>query len=151
MTLRVCASLREQVHAAAEEAFPDEACGLLLGPVPDGFERPGRVLSIDEARALPNGWEAGAKTNRYTLDSKALADLEKSLSGSGRAVVGVYHSHPDAPAWPSPFDLERAWPCYSYWIVGVRSGKAAESRSWMRSEDGSNFIEEPIVEGEKRP
>ena len=145
MTLRVTGILRDQVLRAAEAAYPEEACGLLLGRVPDAFEKPGRLLEVDEARALSNGWETGPRTNRYALDPKALADLERSLSGSGRAVVGVYHSHPDAPAWPSPFDLERAWPCYSYWIVSVRAGNAAGSRSWVRSEDGENFIEEPIL------
>jgi len=44
----------------------------------------------------------------------------------------------------SPFDLERAWPCYSYWIVCVREGRTAGSRSWMRSEDGKSFSEEDI-------
>ncbi len=146
MSLRLAANLREQILKAAEKAYPEEACGLLLGAVPGNFEAPGRELRIDEARPLANGWEAGAKTNRYALDAKALAHIERSLSGTGRAVVGVYHSHPDAPAWPSPFDLERAWPCYSYLIVGVRGGRAAEARSWMRSEDGRNFNEEPVQE-----
>lgn len=146
MSLKVPKAVAAQVAAAAEKAYPEECCGLLIGPLPDSFEKTGREVRVEEARALPNGWESQAKTHRYQIDPKLYAQVEKELSGTGRAVVGFYHSHPGVPAWPSPFDLERAWPCYSYWILSVREGKAAGSRSWMRSDDGRNFLEEEIVQ-----
>lgn len=145
MTLKVSKALLERVHAESEKSFPEEACGLLIGKIPDNFEKPGRPLGADEARPLPNGWESAARTHRYQIDPKLLIRIERELEGTGRGVVGFYHSHPSVPAWPSPFDLERAWPCYSYWIVCVREGKAAGSRSWVRSEDGNSFIEEDVV------
>lgn len=153
MTLSLTPALRRRVEEAAEAAFPEECCGFLLGRVPPGFDGPARRLVVDDVRALPNGWEAGAltKTTRYQIDPKLFMKMEKELEGTGRAIVGLYHSHPSVPAWPSPFDLERAWPCYSYWIVCVREGRAKESRSWVRSEDGNTFIEEPIVVEENRP
>lgn len=146
MTLALTPELKRRVEEAAEKAFPEECCGFLIGALPPGFERPGRRVVVDEARALPNGWEAGAltKTTRYQIDPKAFLSVERELEGTGKAVVGLYHSHPGVPAWPSPFDLERAWPCYSYWIVCVREGRARESRSWQRSDDGASFLEEPI-------
>lgn len=147
MSLKVSAALLAQVRAAAEKAFPEECCGFLIGPVPDGFERGGRAVVVEEARPLPNGWESAARTHRYQIDPRVFAKVESELTGTGKAIVGLYHSHPSVPAWPSPFDLERAWPCYSYWIVCVREGRAAESRSWMRSEDGTSFIEEEFIVG----
>jgi proteasome lid subunit RPN8/RPN11 len=148
VSLSVPAKIMAQARAAAEAAFPEECCGLLIGPLPEQFAVQGRRVVVDEARPLPNGWEAAAqtKTTRYQIDPKTLAKVELELSGTGRGIVGFYHSHPSVPAWPSPFDLERAWPCYSYWIVCVREGTARESRSWMRSEDGDSFTEEPIEE-----
>jgi proteasome lid subunit RPN8/RPN11 len=148
LTLSVSAAVRAQVEKAACAAYPEEACGLLVGPVPADFARMDRLLRVTEARPLPNGWEAAARGRRYELDPRALMKAEASLAGEGLGIVGIYHSHPDVPAWPSPFDLERAWPCYSYWIVCVRAGLAAGSRSWIRSEDGRHFVEEPIVEEE---
>lgn len=145
MTLKVARALEEAVVQACETAYPNEGCGLLIGPVPADFDAPGRAVRVDEARPLPNGWDASAKTNRYLIDPLLLARTERELSGSGRGVVGFFHSHPDAPAWPSPFDLERAWPCASYWIVRVNAGKAADSRSWQRTEDGRSFVEEPLL------
>lgn len=144
MSLHVPAAIQAQVEAAAEKAFPEECCGFLIGPIPEGFEKPQRAVRVREARPLPNGWESSARTHRYQIDPRLFSKVESELSGTGLGIVGLYHSHPSVPAWPSPFDLERAWPCYSYWIVCVREGKAAGSRSWVRSTDGENFIEEAI-------
>lgn len=146
--IKVPRKIVEQVRAAAEAAFPEECCGFLIGPVPDGFERLERTVVVEEARALPNGWESAARTHRYQIDPRLFAKVEAGLSGTGRGIIGLYHSHPGVPAWPSPFDLERAWPCYSYWIVCVREGKARDSRSWVRTEDGRSFIEEEFTEVE---
>ncbi|HXT01215.1 MAG TPA: M67 family metallopeptidase [Elusimicrobiota bacterium] len=146
MSLKVKAGLKDLVKATCEKAYPEEGCGLLLGPVPDDFDKQGRVVVADEARPLPNGWDSSSKTNRYLIDPRMLAKVEAELSGSGRAVVGFFHSHPNHPAWPSPFDLMMAWPCLSYWIVRVQDGKLSDSRSWQRTEDSRSFIEEEILE-----
>jgi proteasome lid subunit RPN8/RPN11 len=143
--LKAPRALAAAVADACEKAYPEEGCGLLLGPVPDGFDGLGRDVRVDEVRPLPNGWDASAKTNRYLIDPRLLAKVEGELSGSGRGVIGFYHSHPNHPAWPSPFDLMMAWPCLSYWIVRVDGGKTADSRSWQRTEDGRSFVEEPVV------
>ena len=145
MSLQIDRALEQIVVEACEKAYPDEGCGLLIGPVPDAFDKPGRAVVANEARPLPNGWDSSAKTNRYLIDPRALAKIEAELSGSGRGVVGFFHSHPNAPAWPSPFDLMMAWPCLSYWIVRVEQGKIADSRSWQRTEDGRSFVEEEII------
>jgi proteasome lid subunit RPN8/RPN11 len=145
VSLRVDRALEEIVVSACQKAYPDEGCGLLIGPVPDDFDKPGRAVVADQARPLPNGWDASAKTNRYLIDPRMLAKVEEELSGSGRGVVGFFHSHPDAPAWPSPFDLMMAWPCLSYWILRVEKGKVSDSRSWQRTEDSRSFIEEEIL------
>jgi proteasome lid subunit RPN8/RPN11 len=145
MSLRLSPALLKEVEARAEAAFPEECCGFVIGPPPDDFDKPGRAVVATETRALPNGWEAGARTHRYQIDPKIYAKTEAELADRGLAVVGFYHSHPSVPAWPSPFDLERAWPCCSYWIVRVDEGKAKDSRSWMRSEDGRSFTEEEII------
>lgn len=145
MSLRVTRALEQIVVETCEKAYPEEGCGLLIGPVPDGFDAPGREVLVDDARPAPNSWGESSKANRCLIDPRLLAKVEAELSGTGRGVVGFFHSHPDAPAWPSPFDLAGAWPCISYWIVRVDGGKAADSRSWQRTEDGRSFVEEEIV------
>jgi proteasome lid subunit RPN8/RPN11 len=146
MSLSVGRAAAALAVETCERAFPEEGCGLLIGPVPDGFDRPGRAVTVDEARALPNGWDASSKTTRYLLDPRTLAKIEAELEGTGRGIVGFFHSHPQVPAWPSPFDLGMSLPCCSYWILRVQDGKAVESRSWQRSEDGRSFVEEQILQ-----
>ena len=145
MSLHLNGAIESVAVQTCQKAFPEEGCGLLIGPIPDDFDKPGRALRVDEARPLPNGWDTSAKTNRYLIDPKILAKTESELTGTGRGVVGFFHSHPHVPAWPSPFDLTMAMPCCSYWILQVRDGTVVDSRSWQRTEDGRSFIEEDIV------
>ncbi len=144
MSLRLNRAVEEIAAATCLKAFPEEGCGLLIGPIPGDFDRMGREVEVDEARPLPNGWDASPKTNKYLIDPKTLAKVEAELSGTGRGVVGFFHSHPTVPAWPSPFDLTMAMPCCSYWILQVRDSKVVDSRSWQRTEDGRSFVEEEI-------
>lgn len=64
--------------------------------------------------------------------------------GLGLDIVGIYHSHPNAPAAPSQFDLDHAWPVYSYVIVSVTKEGAGPLRSWELREDQSGFDPEHI-------
>ncbi len=49
---------------------------------------------------------------------------EREARARGLDVVGIYHSHPDCPAVPSQFDLDHAWPVYSYIIVTATAAGA---------------------------
>ena len=59
-------------------------------------------------------------------------------------VVGFYHSHPDHPAVPSAYDLQHAWPLYSYIVVAVKAGRAGDLRSWEMEPDRTKFTEEEV-------
>jgi len=59
-------------------------------------------------------------------------------------VLGYYHSHPDHLAAPSAFDTEHAWPWYSYIIVRVDRGRAAELASWVLEDDRSAMSSESL-------
>ena len=141
MILRLRPEDLAAVAAHGARAYPEECCGLLAGPVGDDFGSPGAVLAPSEVLPLDNAWEGKARANRFRFDGLALARAERALEARGLGILGVYHSHPDAPAWPSPFDLENAWPSYAYLIVSVRGGKAGEARAWLLSEDRRSFLE----------
>jgi len=69
---------------------------------------------------------------------------ERSAQAKGLDVIGFYHSHPDHPAVPSQYDLDHAWPLYSYIVVSVKAGAAQDLRSWEMEADRSRFTEEEI-------
>jgi proteasome lid subunit RPN8/RPN11 len=71
---------------------------------------------------------------------------ERAAMQKGLDVVGFYHSHPDEAAVPSGYDLDHAWPIYSYIIVSVGEGNARDLRSWEMEGDRSKFNPEEIEE-----
>jgi proteasome lid subunit RPN8/RPN11 len=73
--------------------------------------------------------------HRYLISPDDLRRITAELSQSGLDVLGFYHSHPDHPAAPSAFDIEHAWPWYSYLIVRVDRGRAGEVTSWELDDD----------------
>jgi proteasome lid subunit RPN8/RPN11 len=60
-------------------------------------------------------------------------------------LLGFYHSHPDHPARPSQYDLDHAWPSFSYIIVAVRAGTPEDMTSWQLREDRSAFDQEQLT------
>jgi len=72
---------------------------------------------------------------------------EKRASALGAELLGFYHSHPDHPARPSQYDLDHAWPFFSYIIVSVRDGVSEDMTSWRLREDRSAFDPEELHVG----
>lgn len=140
--IRLADGIVEHVERHGEADYPHEACGLLLGALDDdGAKR------VDEALALANAREEGARHHRFVIRPEDLVRAERAARARGRDIVGIYHSHPDHPDEPSRYDLEHAWPVYSYVIVSVRAGRAASLRSWELASDRLRFEPEPIVKG----
>ena len=77
---------------------------------------------VREAFALPNTTEEGPAP---ALSGQAgrLSRRRKARAGSRARLLGFYHSHPDHPAKPSQYDLDHAWPSFSYVIVSVMAGR----------------------------
>ncbi len=101
--------LRELV-AAAEAAYPEEACGLLVGVAE--ASRQWRV-----ARVAPSPNLAADQHHRFEIDPKLRLDLHRTLRGGPHRVIGLYHSHPDESARPSAADLEQAWEPELVWVI----------------------------------
>jgi len=131
-----------EIRAHGEADYPYECCGLLIGR----FESDGRKTVI-ETYAISNAREEEAKRNRFLIRPEELMRGERYARERGLDVVGFYHSHPDHPARPSQYDLEHAWPTYSYIIVSVREGRAEDLFSWEMEADRSRFNSEEILEG----
>lgn len=135
--LEIDGELRAAVREHAESAYPDECCGV-LGGVHDGGARKTvrRVVPLVNAQAV--------RVQRYLIDPDAYREAASSLGAEGLDIVGVYHSHPDAPARPSAFDLAHAWPWLSYVIVGVERGRATSLTSWLLDDDRRAFGREQL-------
>lgn len=105
-----------------EAAYPDEGCGVLVG------REEGGARVVGEAVGAPNEW--GGRDDRYAVDPDLVRDLMVREEEGGPAVLGFYHSHPDAEPVPSATDRELGWPWYHYLIVPVAGGVAGRPRLW---------------------
>jgi proteasome lid subunit RPN8/RPN11 len=122
------------IAAHGRETYPNECCGALIG----------RDEKATETLALPNTTEEGPR-RRFLVRPDDYRAAEARAADVGGDLLGFYHSHPDHPAQPSQYDLDHAWPFFSYVIVAVRNGADEDVRSWRLREDRSAFDEEPIV------
>jgi proteasome lid subunit RPN8/RPN11 len=132
------AETEERIRQEGEKAYPNECCGFLLGLTAEGDRRADLVLTVENAR------EAGEQYHRFVITPEDFMRAEKEALKQNREIFGIYHSHPDHPARPSDYDREYALPFYSYVILAVTAGKAAELTSWELSGDRNQFLEEEI-------
>jgi proteasome lid subunit RPN8/RPN11 len=123
-------------HAAS--AYPHECCGALIGAAIDDAH-----VEVAEAQALDNVTEEGPR-RRFRVSAKDYRQAEARARELGGELLGFYHSHPDHPAIPSQYDLDHAWPNFSYVIVAVASGEPGDLRSWRLRPDRSAFEEETV-------
>lgn len=127
--------LRAEIASLVVAAYPDEACGLLLGRERSGRAQvlrqwPARNLNVERSR------------DRFELDPLDYLAAEAAASQGGMSLLGVWHSHPDHPARPSVTDRELAWPGWSYLIVAVSASGVVDWRSWRLA--GEDFCEEEL-------
>ena len=103
-------AVRRAIVAHARETHPAECCGLLVG-------RGRRVRFAVRMRNVADS------PTRYRLDDRAHIALRKALRAftPPLAIVGVYHSHPDGTAAPSPTDLAEAY--YAEWVHVIVGGR----------------------------
>jgi len=132
----------EAIRCHGEDGYPHECCGLLLGRVESTGG--GRIKLVTSVERLDNERE-DSRHNRFLITPATFLAADRAARARGEEILGFYHSHPNAPAVPSEFDREHAWPFYSYIIVSVVEGGARELNSWVLSEDRKNYDAEPIV------
>ena len=137
MGLRLQSGVADAVRRHGVETYPNECCGALIG-------RDGVVAAT---YGLPNTTEEGPR-RRFLVRPEDYREAEKRASEAGSELLGFYHSHPDHPARPSQFDLDHAWPFFSYIIVSVRAGVSEDMTSWRLREDRSVFDQEDLTHAE---
>lgn len=102
--------LRAQVEAEARKSFPRECCGLIEGLREDSAVRVCALHATDNLATTPD---------RFEIDPAEQFRLMHALRGTGREIVGCYHSHPNGPAEPSARDLEHAVEEGFVWLVAA--------------------------------
>jgi proteasome lid subunit RPN8/RPN11 len=136
MKLLLASGVADAIRGHGVETYPNECCGALIGS--EGV--------VTATYALPNTTEEGPR-RRFRVRPQDYRDAERRATECGAELLGFYHSHPDHPARPSQYDLDHAWPVFSYVIVSVVAGTSGDMTSWRLKEDRSAFDEEELADG----
>jgi len=121
------------ITRAAEAAYPEECCGLLVG---EGSAGGWRVSRVEASANLAEG----DRRRRFEVDPRLLIRLHRQLRGGAERVIGVYHSHPDHPAEPSARDLKLALEPGLVWLItSVVEGRARDTTAFVLAADGGRF------------
>jgi proteasome lid subunit RPN8/RPN11 len=79
---------------------------------------------------------------RYNIDSRELFRIHRECEDRRWEFVGIYHSHTDSEAYPSPTDVRLAlWPEALYFVVSLRDSASPAVRVY-RIVDGQVSEEE---------
>ncbi|HSY59694.1 MAG TPA: M67 family metallopeptidase [Terriglobales bacterium] len=135
--LKIREDLLRQIHAHGVETYPHECCGALLGRDGDDSREVQDLLPLANRRD-------DSPRNRFEVTSEDVRLAEKTARGKQLELIGWYHSHPDAPARPSEYDREHAWPWYSYIIVSVQKREPKDTTSWRLRDDRESYDSEAI-------
>jgi proteasome lid subunit RPN8/RPN11 len=133
-----------QIKQHGESDYPYECCGFLFGKTDKDTK------TVILSKPVVNARDTGDRHNRYLISPGEYLKAERMAKSKGLDVIGFYHSHPDADARPSQYDLDYSWPFYSYIIISIKNNKAEKATSWQLMDDRSKFLnEELVVNGEK--
>lgn len=124
-------AIRDAIVAHARADHPDEACGIVAGPI--GSDRAVRFVPMTNAERSPTF---------YRFDSQEQLRVWREMDDRDEEPVVIYHSHTATEAYPSRTDVSLAQePNAHYLLVSTRSPDDLEMRSY-RIVDGTVTEEE---------
>ena len=142
--------------------WPHEACGALLGPEdvsydPQigalGAQPPCIVLDVHPA----TGVDTVRSPDFFQIGAQDMVALHALAQAAGLAIVGFYHSHPNAEAVPSRTDLPQfaaqaavrfgaTWPGHALVIVSVADGACEAVRAyWLTEGEHARYVPLEVV------
>lgn len=126
--------LQTAIDKSARDAHPHECCGLLEG------WREGDVVLTTAVHAARNLAE---HRDRFEVDPADHIRVLKALRGTGRDIVGCYHSHPNGRAEPSSRDREASFGEDFVWVIAALEDKHADAtvRAFVLTADGHREID----------
>ena len=118
--LTIDSAIVDAIVAHARRDHPDEACGVVAGPV--GRDLPTRLIPMDNA---------ARSMTFYEFDSMEQLRVWREMDDNDEEPVVIYHSHTATEAYPSRTDISLAQePGAHYVLVSTREPDAEEFRSF---------------------
>ncbi|MGW0230242.1 Mov34/MPN/PAD-1 family protein [Actinopolymorpha singaporensis] len=121
--LTIDQATRDAIVAHARADHPDEACGIVAGPI--GSDRPERHVAMTNAERSPTFFQ---------FDSQEQFRVWRDMDDRDEEPVVIYHSHTATEAYPSRTDIGyAAEPQAHYVLVSTRECGSEEGPVEFRS------------------
>lgn len=149
--------LRE-ICAHAEREYPEECCGIVLGPAEsDGRREPGAAPQVRRCRNAQNEMHRcdpvrfpRTAATAYFLDPRDLCAVHREMRERGEAIRVIYHSHIDAGAYFSEEDTRRAmtggdpvYPGVDYLVLSVIGGRVEAWKLFRYDASAGSYLPLP--------
>lgn len=123
----------------AQQAFPNEACALLIG-----YGESESDLCITQVKPAENVTACNSKDS-FEIDPLVYFAVAREVRGTENKVIGVWHSHPNGVPKPSAMDslhsLESSW----IWLItALESYKAEADTKAYQAEMSNPSIFQPV-------
>ena len=106
MRVKIDQRLIDEMESAARVIFPSEACGILVG----------RGNYINRFIPVPNITTADPAMS-FVIDPVDYFNARRGAKAMGDRVMGIWHSHPDGLAEPSPQDKAQSYEGNWLWLI----------------------------------
>lgn len=133
----------QKICCHAQNEYPRECCGILLGKRMDGRKTVYRVI---QTRNMADKRQSGA---HFLINPLEIVRAEGLAEGEKLEIVGFYHSHPDHAAVASQEDILHMIAGYSYPIVSVENGICVRVNSFEKLKQTDQDAKEEILVKEK--
>ena len=124
----------DEMIAHAHREVPNECCGIMAG-VNNKVVKFYQTINSEYSPA------------RYRIDSQQMFAIYKEIRENGWEIAGIYHSHTQTAAYPSPVDIKSAilsGPIY--FIVSLKNPEQPIIKGFRILEGSVTEIELRIVE-----
>ena len=129
--IRVSHDVMEGMESHAREAYPLECCGLLAG-------KEKLITAIFQTR------NAAASVDKYEIDPMEQLNVFEDIDRRSLKLLGIYHSHPHHPCYPSGLDIRRAfYPDTAFFIISLVDVQRPRIKAFTIRE--GTVVEEEIV------
>ena len=131
--IRVSHDVMEGMESHARESYPLECCGLLAG-------KEKLITVIFQTR------NAAASVDKYEIDPVEQLNVFEEIDRRSLKLLGIYHSHPHHPCYPSALDISRAfYPDTVFFIISLVDLQRPQIKAFIIRE--GTVAEEEIVVG----
>ena len=147
LTLSLSESAWNEIAGHAQDAFPDECCGVVLSTGETDHVQ--RLQNIqNKLHALDPATYPRTAAIAYAMDPLELESVSREAQSIGATLKAFYHSHPDHDAYfsaedkafASPFG-EPIYPATAQIVVSIYNRVVKTVRAFAWSDANKDFIE----------